>query len=166
MLQRYESLILSVPEITQDEIKTLESQIERLVKGSKGSMISFEKWGKFKLSYPVKKNDYGIYFLARFEIPSNTTVIEDFRSLCAVKFDDIVMRNMATLLSEDDSLVYQRPHSLEEAPTRDVRTFLKENKMEGLLSSVDKTDKKEAKPAVAKVEEKVEVKEEVESNKE
>ena len=158
MLQRYESLILSVPEITQDEAKTLESQIERLVKGAKGSLISFEKWGKYKLAYPVKKNDYGVYFLARFEIPANTTVIEDLRSLCALKFDDVVMRNIATLLSEDDSLIYQRPHSLEEAPARDVRTFLRENKMEGLLSSFDKAEKKEAKPAakIEKVEEKVE----------
>jgi len=163
-MQRYESLILSVPEITQDEIKTLESQIERLIKGAKGSMISFEKWGKYKLAYPVKRNDYGVYFLARFEIPANTAVIEDIRNLCTVKFDNVVMRNIATLLSEDDSLVYQRPHSLEEAPTRDVRTFLKENKMEGLLSSVDKAERRGAKPS-AKNEETSEL-EEVEAEEE
>jgi small subunit ribosomal protein S6 len=134
MLARYESLLLTVPEITADEAKSLESQIDRIVKGQKGNVISFERWGKYRLAYPVRNNEYGVYFLARFESPAEA--VEEIKSLFAVKLHDLVMRNMAIHLDPKASLVYQRPQSLEDAPTtRDVNTFLKENKMEGLMGS-------------------------------
>ena len=43
------------------------------------------------------------------------------------------MRIMTVALAPNQSLSYHRPESLEEAPVRDVDTFLKENKMEGLM---------------------------------
>ncbi len=137
MLQRYEVLMLTVPEITQDELKNLETHLDDLVRKAKGVTISFEKWGKFKLAYPVKKKDYGIYILIRFEVPKASSIIEDMKSYFTIKVHDIMMRSMISCLDSDQSLIYQRPKSLEESPTsRDVRAFLRENKMEGLLSSV------------------------------
>ena len=44
------------------------------------------------------------------------------------------MRNVVVKLDPTASLEYTRPESLEEVPTRDVDTFLKENKMTGLLN--------------------------------
>lgn len=134
MLARYETLLLTVPEITADEAKSLESQVDRIVKDAKGSIISFERWGKYRLAYPVRNNDYGVYFLARFEAP--VEVVEEVKNLCAVKLHDLIMRHMSIHLDPHQSLVYQRPQSLEDAPTsHDVNTFLKENKMEGLMGS-------------------------------
>lgn len=152
---RYEALLLTVPEITGDEAKNLEGQIDKVMAGQKGSMVSFERWGKYKLSFPVKKNDYGVYFLARFEVPQGTTVIEDIRNFFEVKLNNIVMRSMFTALDQKASLAYQRPKSLEEAPSRDVESFLKENKMAGLLSSVEGPEaapKKEKTAAAEQVE--------------
>src|SRR5204863_463523 len=131
--------LLTVPEITADEAKSLESQIDRIVKDKKGNVISFERWGKYKLAYPVRKNDYGVYFLARFEAP--TDVVEEVRNLFAVKLHDLIMRQMSINLDPKQPLTYQRPQSLEDAPTsRDVNTFLKENKMEGLMGSQSNHD--------------------------
>jgi small subunit ribosomal protein S6 len=138
MLARYETLLLTVPEITADEAKSLESQVERIVKDSKGSIVSFEKWGKYRLSYPIRKNDYGVYFLARFEAPA--PVVEEIRNLLAVKLHELIMRQMTVQLDPKASLIYQRPPSLEDAPSRDVNTFLKENKMEGLMSDTGNGD--------------------------
>ena len=138
MLARYETLLLTVPEITADEAKSLESQVERIVKDSKGSIVSFEKWGKYRLSYPIRKNDYGVYFLARFEAPA--PVVEEIRNLLAVKLHELIMRQMTVQLDPKASLTYQRPPSLEDAPSRDVNTFLKENKMEGLMSDTGNGD--------------------------
>lgn len=134
---RYEILTLAVPEITQDEAKNLETEIERIVRAAKGSVISYEKWGKYRLSYPIKKNDYGIYFLARLEAP-NGQVVDDIKNFFVIKAGDVVMRNIITRLDEKKPLTYQRPKSLEEAPTSsrgDVPSFLKDNQMEGMLSS-------------------------------
>lgn len=133
MLRRYEALVLTVPEITEDESKALESNVDRVVKAAKGSVISFERWGKYKLCYPVRRNEYGVYYLVRLET-EDTAVLEELRSLFAVRFNDFVMRHTVAALDPKQPLTYQKPPSLEDAPARDVNTFLKENKMEGLMS--------------------------------
>ena len=142
---RYETLVLTVPEITGDEAKHIEKELAQLVEKAKGALISFDRWGKYRLAYPVKKNEYGVYFLARFETEGASALPKEVANLCKVKLNTVVMRDLTSRLADDESLVYQRPPSLEDTPTRDVRTFLRENKMEGLLSTVD-ADKKAAEP--------------------
>jgi small subunit ribosomal protein S6 len=113
---RYEVLILSVPEITQDETKDLEKQLERIIQGGHGSILSFERWGKFKLAYPVQKKEYGVYFLSRFTIPKSAATLNEISTILSVKFETIVMRSAISALESTSSLEYQRPRSLEEAP--------------------------------------------------
>jgi small subunit ribosomal protein S6 len=132
---RYEILALSVPEITQDEAKQVETRLSRLIEGFKGTVISFERWGKFRLAYPVNNNDYGVYFLLRFELErSNNELMQEIKTIFAVKLNDVIMRYMLTKLDPKASLNYQRPHALEEAPGRDVESFIRDNKMDGILS--------------------------------
>lgn len=134
MNRRYEVLLLTVPEVTQDETTNIERQIEKVIQNNKGTLQSFERWGKYKLVYPIGGNDYGVYFLARFDTSDAQKLLEELKSLFAVKLHEIVMRSIVSRLAEDAPSVYMRPKSLEESPmTRDVNTFLKENKMEGLL---------------------------------
>lgn len=135
-MNRYETLVLAVPEITGDETKHIEKEIVQVIEQNKGTLLSFERWGKYRLAYPVNKNEYGVYFLVRFET-DNTDLPKNMSNACKVRLNAIVMRDMTSRLDTKASLAYQRPPSLEDAPTRDVRTFLRENKMEGLLSSVD-----------------------------
>lgn len=120
--------MLTVPEITADEAKSIEQQFDRLITDKKGSIVSFEKWGKFRLSYPVKKNEYGIYFLARFE--AEPEVVKEVDTLLGVKLHELIMRSITTKLEANQSLVYQRPQSLEEAPAREVGSFMKESRMD------------------------------------
>jgi small subunit ribosomal protein S6 len=145
MNYRYEVLILTVPEITQDETKQLESELDRFMTKSKGSIISFERWGKFKLTYPIRSNAYGVYFLVRFELPA--TDVKELNELFTIKFHTIVMRHLISRL-EGDSLAYQRPKSLEEAPaSRDMDSFLKDNQMEGLFAGDEKERDRRGMPA-------------------
>ena len=65
-MARYEILMLTIPEVTEDEIKGIDPQILGILRVAKGSLVSFERWGKYRLCYPVKKNEYGVYFLVRF----------------------------------------------------------------------------------------------------
>jgi small subunit ribosomal protein S6 len=147
MNKRYEALMLTVPEITQDEAKQLEKELDKMITSHKGSIISFERWGKYKLTYPIQRNHYGVYFLIRFESPEPITT--QLNELFRIKLNNFVMRHVISAL-KGDSLEYQRPKSLEEVPaSRDMDTFLKENKMEGLLSSVDKKKDAEKKAAPA-----------------
>jgi small subunit ribosomal protein S6 len=135
-VKRYEALILAVPEITADEAKSIEQQFDRLVSDRKGSMLSFERWGKYRLAYPVKKNDYGVYFLARFETSESDSVVDEIRVLLAVKLHELIMRSMLTKCDANGSLEYQRPPSLEEAPAREPGSFMKDNRMDHLSSDM------------------------------
>lgn len=137
---RYEVLLLTVPEITEDEVKSLQSSLNQLIKKAKGSIISFERWGKYKLAYPVKKNEYGVYFLLRFEVEGDSSLLDEIKELGAIKLHDLIMRMMISTLDPHQSLAYHRAPSLEETPIRDVSSFLKEHKMEGLLSSIESGD--------------------------
>lgn len=121
----YEALLLAIPEVTQDEIQRLESQLTNVIRSQGGAVISFEKWGKYRLAYPVNKNDYGIYFLTRFEIEeASGKLIEEIKSILKVKLQDIVARSIIVKLEPGQSLEYQRPQSLEEAPAREMGSFL------------------------------------------
>lgn len=135
-MQRYEVLILAIPEITSDETATLEKEFQKAVQQVGGSVISYERWGKLRLAYPIKRNDYGIYFLSRFEVSEaqKHSLLEALKALFAVKYNHLVARYMIAKLDPQASLEYQRPDSVEDVPTRDVGQFLRDNKMEGLLS--------------------------------
>lgn len=129
---RYETLMLTVPEITQDEAKRLESEVDRVIKSGKANLISFDKWGKCRLAYPVKKNDYGVYYLVRFEMEENpNAVLDELRSIFTVKLNDMVMRYMISSLDPKVGLEYERPSSVEEAPSRETPAFFRENRAEG-----------------------------------
>ncbi len=143
---RYETLLLAIPEITKDETASLERNIEQSIKKAKGSVISFERWGKYRLAYPIRKNEYGVYFLIRFEVDDEqcAELLHDLNFLFSFKKADIVMRSMITSLEPNQSLSYQKPESLEDTPSRDVDSFLRENKMEGLI----KTSSSESKRAI------------------
>jgi small subunit ribosomal protein S6 len=133
---RYEMLFLTVPEITGDEIDSIKSYFQKAVRAAQGDMISFERWGKYRLAYPVNKNDYGVYFLTRFEVALETrdALLKDIRGSYIFKFNHLIMKNMICRLDETASLEYKRPESLEDTP-HDIDSFLKKNDMEGLLKT-------------------------------
>ena len=121
---RYETLILSVPEITTDEISVLQSNFEALTTQFQGAIISFERWGKYKLAYPVRKHEYGVYFLTRFEVDTQQkdALLAALALFFAVKNNELVMRHVTTVLDSKKSLTYQRSQSLEEIPVREVES--------------------------------------------
>jgi small subunit ribosomal protein S6 len=131
---RYEMLFLTVPEITGDEIDSIKSYFQKAVRSAQGDMLSFERWGKYRLAYPVNKNDYGVYFLTRFEVAleNRDALLKDIRGSYIFKFNHLIVKNMIARLDSKASLEYKRPESLEDTP-HDVDSFLKKNDMEGLL---------------------------------
>jgi small subunit ribosomal protein S6 len=136
-LSRYELLMLATPEITQDETKELEKQLGTLIKARKGSVIAFDRWGKYRLAYPIKKAEYGVYFLLRFDVQDAQNLNHEIHSLLRVRFDNIVIREVLTALDLHAPLDYKRPRSLEDAPSSEEGSVLKGKKGEGMLSAAD-----------------------------
>ena len=136
---RYETLLLTIPEITSDECVIIERFFDNLVKKYNGSIVSFERWGKYRLAYPVRKNEYGVYFLVRFDV-NDANMLAEIKNTFDVKYAREIMRYMTTRLPLSTPLTYKRPESVDDIPAQDVDEFLRKNKMEGLLSSTGKKE--------------------------
>ncbi len=130
MVRRYEVLFLTVPEITSDEANMLEKQFDKAVIDAKGTILSYERWGKYKLAYPIRRYEYGIYYLMRFDVndEKKAAILDMLKTFFGVKYVDLIMRHRVASLDPQGSLDYKRPESLEEVPTKDIDTFLKESK--------------------------------------
>ena len=119
----YEMLLLFRPDVTQDMYNEIKLRLESVVlEEGAGEVVSFDRWGKYLLAYPVKKCSYGVYSLFRFGL--GVSISEDvllrLRSLCLVKFSGDVMRHVFVKVGKDVPGEYCRPDSLEETPRKDA----------------------------------------------
>lgn len=158
-MTKYEFLMLTTPGITGDEMGGLERKFEELLKKFKGTLVSFDRWGKCRLAYPVKHHDYGVYYMARFEIDQSQTFFKEIKLLLDVKYNELVMRTTSVKIDAKKTFTDFRPEAVEDLPTRNVDQFLRDNKMEGLITkpgkdeaSKEATPKEVAAPAVAPLE--------------
>lgn len=59
-MKQYELVVLLHPDLEID-VDTPISKIEKLIDGVDGKITKRDNWGKKRLAYPVKKNQFGIY---------------------------------------------------------------------------------------------------------
>ena len=131
MQQCYETLMLLSSHTTDDEIAGLEKALKAELKTAEGAFSSFDKWGKYRLAYPVRKQEYGMYVLARYEVESTSSFFKDFEHHLRVKCNEFVMRHVNVSLDEGAFRAdYIKPEPLD--TQANVDSFVKNNKM-GLL---------------------------------
>lgn len=71
-MNKYEAMFIIKPELTEDERKALFAQIAEYVAKNGGKIVSADVWSeRRKLTFPIKKHDEGVYYLARFELPGD-----------------------------------------------------------------------------------------------
>jgi len=68
-VSKYEVTVLYDPSLEVDLGKA-EEQITKIFTTNKGSVVERETWGKRKLAYTIKNQDYAIYVIYTIEIPS------------------------------------------------------------------------------------------------
>ena|SRR3990167_7697493 len=131
---RYEVLFLTVPEITKDESEAIKAHFTKVIRAHKGTLLSFDRWGKYRLAYPVKHNDYGVYFLTRFEVDGENkeALLASIKEIFVFKFNTLIPKHIVERLDLQAPIEYKRPASLEDNP-QDIDSFLKRNEMEGLI---------------------------------
>jgi small subunit ribosomal protein S6 len=64
----YEILFIVPNKFTEDEAKTVASQIEKVIVENDGKITLSEFWGKKRLAYEIKHNAYGYYGLFEFDL--------------------------------------------------------------------------------------------------
>ena len=75
-------------EYSSDSIKT----VKNLVDSNGGSIDKIEELGKRSLAYPIKKNNEGIYFSAKFQVDGDKTRSID----SALMIDQKIIRYLIT----------------------------------------------------------------------
>jgi len=142
IMLRYETLVLARTEITNDELATLEKFFDKHVSTAQGSVDAFDKWGKLRLAYPVNKSEYGMFILARFKLPKTNVgeVVREIDNFLKFKCTEFVLRHVSTKVAKNAPAVYQRPDSVDTGRSGNLDSFLKDNKMDNLLKTVDNND--------------------------
>ncbi|MFA5306574.1 MAG: 30S ribosomal protein S6 [Candidatus Babeliales bacterium] len=139
-MQRYETLLLVKTEISEDDLSMIERQIDQVVSSAEGVMETFDKWGKYRLAYPVRKNTHGIYALTRYKLPATqaSRILKEINQFIKIKCNDLIMRHVTAVLRADAPISYAKPDPIDVSRGGSFDSYLKEGgKIESLLSSVD-----------------------------
>jgi len=67
-MQEYELAILLHPDLEIDQAKAL-GKVEDLIKTAEGKVLARDDWGKRKLAYPIKKQQFALYYFYHVSLP-------------------------------------------------------------------------------------------------
>ena len=68
-MQQYEIAVLYHPDLEIDLGKA-SSRVEKIFADNGGKAVNTDNWGKRKLAYPIKRNDYAVYVFYTVELPA------------------------------------------------------------------------------------------------
>jgi small subunit ribosomal protein S6 len=70
-MNNYEAMFIVKPDLSEEEKKSLFSQLQEAVAKLKGSVSSAAVWGeKRKLFFPIRKCGEAVYYLMQFGLPA------------------------------------------------------------------------------------------------
>lgn len=67
-MNQYEIAVLYHPDLEVDLSKA-EEKVTKIIAGNGGKIVKNDNWGKRKLAYTIKKQEYGVYVFYTVEIP-------------------------------------------------------------------------------------------------
>jgi small subunit ribosomal protein S6 len=62
-LRRYETIFITHPDLTEEELSELKEKIHSILAQFKGDLIKLDDWGAKKLTFEIRRNSRGRYFL-------------------------------------------------------------------------------------------------------
>lgn len=62
-MRRYETIFITHPELSEEELSELQQKVNSILVSYKGDLIKFDDWGTKKLTYDIRKNSRGHFFL-------------------------------------------------------------------------------------------------------
>ena len=75
-MNQYEIAVLYHPDLEID-LEKAESRITKIIADNGGKITKTDNWGKRKLAYPIKKQDFSVYVFYTVEMPGeNVTKVE------------------------------------------------------------------------------------------
>jgi small subunit ribosomal protein S6 len=71
MTNRYETVFILTPVLSEDQAKEAVAKYKKLLKDGKAKIHHEEDWGLKKLAYPIQKKSTGFYHLLEFDAPGS-----------------------------------------------------------------------------------------------
>jgi len=138
-MRTYELTYIVPGEFEEKEIPKVTEKVKKLL--SDGKIIKEKFWGKRKLAYPIKKNDWGFYITVVLETePENIKKIES-----KLKLEEDVIRHL---------IISTKP-----AQKPEVKEIEKPKRLEKPEVKAKAKPKKEEKPKKTKITEEIETEE-------
>ncbi|MCY3986164.1 MAG: 30S ribosomal protein S6, partial [Candidatus Dadabacteria bacterium] len=79
---KYETLYLVRPDISPEDLLTIQNRVEQSVTANSGKIIKSEKWAERDLAYRIDNYTRGIYYIVVYEAePKAVTDIERYFNL-------------------------------------------------------------------------------------
>jgi small subunit ribosomal protein S6 len=99
-MRRYETIIITDPDMAEDARKTLTDRVGELMAAEGGFLIKQDEWGIRKLAYEIRKKPRGFYTLLDF-CGQGALVDEMERQF---RIDDRVLKYMTIVLDKEADL--------------------------------------------------------------
>jgi len=70
-MNKYEAMFIVKPDLSEEDKKTLFGQIQETIVKNEGKVLTADIWSeKRKLTFTLKKNQEGVYYLVNFNLPT------------------------------------------------------------------------------------------------
>jgi len=93
-LQTYETLFITVPDLTEDDEKSTVEVLSKIVTDGAGTFHANERLGRKRLGYPIRKFEEGVY--TRFLYDSEKDVPQELER--RIKLSDKILRSLTVRL--------------------------------------------------------------------
>ena len=70
-MRDYELVVVLHPDLEIDLEKPL-AKLRQIIADNKGEIVKEDNWGKRKLAYQIKKEDFGVYVYFELKLPTET----------------------------------------------------------------------------------------------
>ncbi|MDJ0782467.1 MAG: 30S ribosomal protein S6 [Desulfosarcinaceae bacterium] len=96
-MRRYETIIITDPDLAEDARKALTAKIGELMAAEGGFLVRQDDWGIRKLAYEIRKKPRGYYTL--FDFCGQGTLVDEMER--QFRIDDRVLKYMTVVLDKE-----------------------------------------------------------------
>ncbi len=138
-MRRYETVVILMPEVGDDDRASMEKRWTDIIAQFKGELIKMDDWGQKKLAYDIKKESRGHYLFLDY-CTAGADLIKELERV--LRLEDNVLKYMTVKVSEkvDIEAIREQEKSEEEA-IREQEKSAKEAMEKEAIREQEKSDK-------------------------
>lgn len=107
-MNQYEIAVLYHPDLEVDLTKA-EDRVKKIITDNEGKILNTDNWGKRKLAYNIKKNEYAIYVFYSVEMsPNNVQKVETTLNITGEVIRFLITKPDLKAITKAEALKHQK----------------------------------------------------------